>query len=196
MSAESFLAVLAEARGGNESAIRELLTEYEPEIRRLVRVRLANNGLRREFDSVDVCQSVMADFFQKLRSGRYTIDSPEQLIALLSTIAKKNFLKRVRRINTLKRGGGRRAADDVADLDVPEDADTPSAIVAQEELCEQVMAHLSPDERIIARRRAEGFSWQDIADELGGTADQLRVRYNRAIARVRAEMGLNNDGYD
>jgi DNA-directed RNA polymerase specialized sigma24 family protein len=107
MSAESFLAIIEPARRGNKAAIRELLTEYEPEIRRLVRVRLSNNGLRREFDSVDVCQSVMDDFFRKLRTSRYTIDSLEQLIALLSTIAKKNFLKRVRRINTLKLTCGR-----------------------------------------------------------------------------------------
>ena len=49
---------------------------------------------------------------------------------------------------------------------------------------------------MIAVRRSEGWSWQQIADEMGGTADQLRVRYNHVIARVRAEMGLNKDGYD
>jgi RNA polymerase sigma-70 factor (ECF subfamily) len=129
-----------------------------------VRIRLTNNGVRREFDSVDVCQSVMGDFFQKLRTCRYTIDSPEQLIALLSTIAKKNFLKRVRRIHTLKRGGGRRAPDDVAELDVAAEADAPSAIVAQKELHEQVLARLASDERIITRRRSEGWTWPEILD--------------------------------
>ena len=58
-------------REGDEHAAEELVRRYEPEIRLEVRgwLRLRNPALRRVFDSMDICQSVLASFFARPRSA-------------------------------------------------------------------------------------------------------------------------------
>ena len=72
-------------RQGDEQAAEELVRRYEPEIRLEVRgwLRLRNPGLRRVFDSMDICQSVLASFFARAAVGDFDLDEPPQLIRLL-----------------------------------------------------------------------------------------------------------------
>jgi RNA polymerase sigma factor (sigma-70 family) len=196
MDTSDFLSVLDQARRGDEDAVRQLVARYEPQIRRVVRVRLTNEAFRREFDSLDICQSVMADFFLGVRSNRYSLETPEQLIGLLAAMARHKFLKRAKRHSTAKRDSRRRYIGDVAELELAAKDDTPSAIVARKELRDAILACLSPAERTVAQRRSEGWSWQELVEEFGGTPDQLRVRHGRALARVRRELGLDERATD
>lgn len=59
----SFVELVRNVRTGDESASAELVRRYEPAIRIAVRARLTAPGLRRLFDSMDICQSVFANFF-------------------------------------------------------------------------------------------------------------------------------------
>src|SRR3954447_24576673 len=70
-------------RSGDETAARQLLSQYEDAIRRFIRVRMTDPALKRQMDSIDVCQSVMADFFVRTALGQFEIESPQQLIGLL-----------------------------------------------------------------------------------------------------------------
>src|SRR5271170_4076204 len=78
-------------REGDEQAAEELVRRYEPEIRLEVRgwLRLRNPGLRRVFDSMDICQSVLASFFARAAVGDFDLDEPPQLIRLLVGMARK-----------------------------------------------------------------------------------------------------------
>src|SRR5262245_18622455 len=55
----AFTDFIRRIRAGDEQAAVELVRRYEPAIRREVRFRLRNTRLRRLFDSMDVCQSVL-----------------------------------------------------------------------------------------------------------------------------------------
>ena len=59
----SFADLIRRVRAGDDQAARELVREYEPAIRRAVRIQLRNPRLRAQLDSVDICQSVLANFF-------------------------------------------------------------------------------------------------------------------------------------
>jgi len=48
---------------GSLGTALELVREYEPLIRREVRLHLEDQRLARLFDSMDICQSVLASFF-------------------------------------------------------------------------------------------------------------------------------------
>ncbi len=78
-------------RQGDEQAAEELVRRYEPEIRLEVRgwLRLRNPGLRRVFDSMDICQSVLASFFARAAVGDFDLDEPPQLIRLLVGMAQE-----------------------------------------------------------------------------------------------------------
>ena len=83
-------------REGDEQAAAELVRRYEPEIRLEVRgrLRLRNPALRRVFDSMDICQSVLASFFTRAAFGEFDLDEPTQVIRLLVGMARKKLRSR------------------------------------------------------------------------------------------------------
>ena len=91
-----FRDLIGRVRAGDEEAARELLSQYEDSIRRIIRVRMTDPALRRQMDSVDVCQSVMADFFVRTALGQFDFDSPNQLIGLLATMARNRLINHVK----------------------------------------------------------------------------------------------------
>src|SRR5690349_3792840 len=84
---ESAVELFRRVRAGDGAAAAELFRRYEPAIRRRVRVwlRLQDPRLRRVFDSMDICQSVLKSFFLRAVAGQYDVDSAEQLVGLLSS---------------------------------------------------------------------------------------------------------------
>jgi RNA polymerase sigma-70 factor (ECF subfamily) len=181
-------------RAGDPEAAAQLVRNYEPVIRSRVRVwlRMQDERLRRVFDSMDICQSVLASFFVRAAAGQYELDQPEQLIALLLQMARHKLAHQVRK-QTAQRRDVRRT--DGAGLDVIPAASaepTPSAHFAGKELLVEVRRRLSEDERRIADLRAAGNDWAAVATELGGTPDALRVKLTRALDRVTTELGIDH----
>src|ERR1700730_8956787 len=100
---QSFDAFIHRVRGGDEQAAAELVRLYEPEIRREVRLRLRDSRLRRDFDSVDICQSVLASFFVRAALGQYELEEPNQLIRLLVTMTRNKLIGKVRKMHSQTR---------------------------------------------------------------------------------------------
>lgn len=148
--------------------------------------------LRRHFESVDVCQSVMADFFIRLSLGQFELDTPEQLINLLARMTRNKLLNKIYHEKAQRRDVRRVAPDDIHEIGVPSGGDTPSQIVAHNELLAKFRTRLSEREQYIALQRELGRGWSDIAKELGGTADGIRIGFGRAIDRVSKELGVES----
>jgi RNA polymerase sigma-70 factor (ECF subfamily) len=80
MSDNSFAELIHRIRNGDARAAEELVRRYEPAIRLEVRMRLGDVRLRRAFDSMDICQSVLGSFFVRAVAGQYDLNEPEQLM--------------------------------------------------------------------------------------------------------------------
>jgi RNA polymerase sigma-70 factor (ECF subfamily) len=186
----SFHDLIQRVRGGDDAAAAELVRHYEPALRRAVRVRLRDARLRRLFDSMDVCQSVLASFFVRAALGQYELDSPEQLLKLLATMARNKVVNQAERHGADRRDYRRVEADDSGARVIAGRDATPSQIVAGEELLQEARRRLGPDERQLLDLRQQGREWADIAALLGGTPQALRKRLERAVERVTAELGL------
>src|SRR6266700_5032445 len=106
----SFLTFLERVRTGDQKAAEELVRMYEPEIRREVRLRMRDPRFRRDFDSVDICQSVLGSFFVRASLGQYDLQQPEDLIKLLVTMTRNKLVGQVRKQQTQKRDLARRDA--------------------------------------------------------------------------------------
>ena len=102
-------------RQGDEQAAEELVRRYEAEIRLEVRgwLRLRNPALRRVFDSMDICQSVLASFFARAAVGDFDLDEPPQLIRLLVGMARNKVAEQARHHQRQRRDVRR-----VGDLDL------------------------------------------------------------------------------
>jgi hypothetical protein len=84
----AFADLLRRACANDEQAATELCRSYEPELRRFLRFRMTDPGLRRFLDSLDICQSVRAAFFVHLQAGELEVASPRQLHRLLAVMAQ------------------------------------------------------------------------------------------------------------
>ncbi len=188
---DRFRALLRRLRDGNTDAATELVQQYEPAIRRMIRGQLNNNRLGRLVDSADVCQSVLANFFVRFGAGQFELEEPQQLLQLLLTMARHRLVDLARKQQAARRDQRRLEADGQAALEAVGDEATPSRIVAGRELLDKVRQELSPEERQLADRRCQGVGWADIAAEVGGSPDALRMKLNRAVDRVAQRLGLD-----
>jgi RNA polymerase sigma factor (sigma-70 family) len=198
-SPEAFPALIARVRAGDELAAAELVRRYEPAIRRAARVRMVDTRLNRLLDSMDICQSVLASFFVRAALGQFDLETPDQLLRLLATMARNKLAGQAKGHRAARRdfrrneaapgdrndeaGGG---AEWIAGPDP-----TPSRDLAARELLEEALRRLSPEEKRILDCRVQGGHWAEVAAELGSSPEALRKRLARAVDRVAHELGLD-----
>jgi RNA polymerase sigma factor (sigma-70 family) len=186
-----FQNLLRRVRAGDETAATELVRRYEPAIRRAVRIRLSDSRLARAFDSMDVCQSVMASFFVRAALGQYELNAPEQLLQLLTTMARHKLADQVDRERAECRDTRRVEEGSAESREILGAASSPSRQVAAKELLREVQNRLSPEERQLVDLRQQGLDWAAIAERHGGSPDALRKRLARATQRVARELGID-----
>jgi len=177
-------------RAGDETAAQELVRHYEPLIRREVRLHLEDRRLQRLFDSMDICQSVLASFFPRMAEGQYDVNRPEDLVKLLVKMARNKLASAARRQYRQRRDQRRHAL--VPSLGLYQVADpnpSPGDLVAGIELMQRFQNLLSPEERQVADLRSQGLAWADIAERLGGKARARRMQLSRAAERVLRQLG-------
>jgi RNA polymerase sigma factor (sigma-70 family) len=178
-------------RAGDEKAAVQLVRIYEPAIRRAARVRLVDTRLQRLFDSMDISQSVFASFFVRAALGQYELEKPEQLLKLLVSMSRKKLVDHARQESAACRDY-RRAEGSQNELKHLAAADgNPSQQLAAKELLHEFRNRLGEDERQVADRRAQGWSWEQIAAELGGGPEALRKKLTRAVNRISQQLGLD-----
>jgi RNA polymerase sigma-70 factor (ECF subfamily) len=191
--AESFVDFIRRIRDGDEQAAAELVRSYERAIRVEVRARLTDPNLRRYFDSMDVCQSVLASFFVRAATGEYDLEHPQQLLKLLVAMARNKVAFQARKQKQQRRDYRRVMGAEVDELDALENGPGPSQLAASRDLLRAVRDRLTEDERQVADRRAERRTWAEIAAELGGTPEARRKQLGRALDRVSRDLGLGED---
>jgi RNA polymerase sigma-70 factor (ECF subfamily) len=190
---DAFEDLIRRVRAGRDSAAAELVQLYEPAIRRAVRLRLRDPRLRRTFDSMDVCQSVLGSFFLRAASGQYELNTPDQLLRLLVTMARNKLIKQVQRECADRRDHRRTASEPIEDRELAGGHPSPSRHVAARELLQEAHKRLSSEERRLAELRTQGLEWAEVAREMGGTAGGRRKQLDRALHRVALELGLEED---
>src|SRR5215831_11581051 len=152
MSEDTFLELIGRVRAGDERAAADLVHAYEPEIRREVRFLLRDPFLRRAFDSMDVCQSVLGSFFLRAALGEYDINRPEDLIRLLISMTRNKVVDATRRQRAQRRDHRRSTSLDAVDLAAQ--TPSPSQVVEGREMLAAFRERLSQEERQLADLRA------------------------------------------
>lgn len=186
-----FRELIGKVRAGDDQAAAELVRHYEPEIRRIARVRLSGSQMGRLLDSMDICQSVMANFFVRVAGGQFDLDSPQQMLKLLVTMACNKVTDQARRQRAQRRSEQKaRNVDQEVIEAVADQAQSPSQVVEQRELLQAARARLTPDELFLAEQRGQGKEWAEIAREAGASPEALRKRLARALDRVGKTLGL------
>jgi DNA-directed RNA polymerase specialized sigma24 family protein len=183
--------LLQRLRRGDPAAASELVRRYEPQIRLEVRLRLRDRRLRRSFDSMDICQSVLSSFLIGAAAGICELDRPEELLNFLIAMTRNKLALAVRRQRAGRRDHRRVVEADPVAIGAVAPGASPSEEVAGQDLVRAFRERLTAEERLLTDRRATGCAWADIAAELGGTAEGRRKQLERAVERVSRELGLD-----
>ena len=190
LGTDPFKELLYRVRAGDEEAAKELIQAYEPAIRRVARIRLRNPRLRQLVESMDICQSVLGSFFVRAGLGQYTLDTPEQLLKLLTAMVRHKVSDQQRHQKAQRRDQGRVQRIGEAESHLAASDPSPSQEASFRELLHKCRESLTEDERRLADVRGQGREWAEIAAQFGGTPGSLRKKLDRAIQRVVQELGL------
>ena len=178
-------------RVGDQAAAAALVRHYEPEVRRFVRFRLTDPRLRRLFDSVDVCQSVMARFFLRIQTEQITVEHPLQLLKLLITMARNSLLDQVRKAKVRRSVQGTGTEDEMTRHADPRTGQAEQ--IERADLVALIRSRLKSDEQQALDRWLHGCGWEEMSQEFACEPDALRKRLTRALDRATKELGLLED---
>lgn len=189
MSADhSITHLIAQLKGGEESAAHELWERYFGRLTELARRRLQAHP-RRVSDEEDVVVSVFDTLCNGAAEGRFAeLTDRQDLWKLLLVITRQKAVDVIRRETRQKRGGGAVRgesvfAGDAHTLNCIEDLTgsepTPEFLVMVDEQYSRLLAALRDDNlRLIATRKLQGFSNVEIAEELGVVERTIRRKVN------------------
>ncbi len=186
----SFSDIIRGVRVGDPEAIRALVHHYEPYLRRTFRRRLAHTPLQAATDSADLCQSVLGAFLIRFVAGELEIATHDDLLKFLLGIAKKKFARLQRRESAERRNRGRTTSIG-SDPNLPDvRSEEPSVVFTRNELLSDIRRRMVECERELFEFRRAGYSWDEIAEQLGEPVGRLRKRYSRAVQSVCQELRL------
>ena len=182
MSAEPLDLLLDRLGRGDVAAVEQVVADYEPYLRTLVRHALPG-PLRAKFDSLDVVQSVWVHVLHGLRKGGWEIPDRAHLLSLLVTLTRHRLLSRYRHYRPSlaceePAGAG---LERLAAAQQPR----PSEVAEAGELWERMLALCPPEHHELLRLRRQGLRLRVIAERTGMHEGSVR-RVLRQLARQLA----------
>ena len=77
---------------GNDAAMAQLMEHYRPAMCRVARQYISRT-LQTQLDSVDLVQSVQVLLWLGLRTGKFSVDSPQGLLSLAKTLLQRKVAR-------------------------------------------------------------------------------------------------------
>ena len=179
--------LIALAASGDQAAAARLVSDFSSVIARELRTQRRFYCLKSLVDAEDIQQSVWRCFFNALAQGEATFRDSREVAAYLTKVTQNRIESQFRRQYADKRDV--RRTINAVDLEVADQAASqPSQALSTIEFLQSVMLQMSPAERLVAKRRAEGATWEQLAMETGIAAEALRKRHTRTAARILGKL--------
>ncbi len=178
--------LLRRVRAGDRAAEGPLYARLREMVAGMLARHLRGTDLQRICDPSDVQQSVLQQFDKGVRQNQWTVETTDQLRALVWTMAL-NKLREVARREQARRykdGAGepaRRAPFELVDDLVAAGASTPSERFVANELLQYLREKLPPDLQAPLDLRLQGATWKEIAAQLGRKEHALQVKFTRHL---------------
>lgn len=186
--------LVAQAQGGDKTALNRLYRAYAERVRWMVRLNMSKE-LRAKLESVDLVQDAL---FHALRGlGGFKYKNEGDFVRWLSKIAQNVIRDNLDKLHADKRnihkevahgGHGPTTSGRLLGAPMPIDTTTPSVIMSKREALaklENAIDVLKPEYReVIILTKIEGLSYGEIGDRLGKSTDAVRMLVSRAMATL------------
>jgi RNA polymerase sigma-70 factor (ECF subfamily) len=186
MTGEPLDVLLDRLRDGDETVAGQIVADYEPYLRMVVR-RCLPDRLRAKFDSLDVVQSVWVHVLHALRGRAWQVADRARLQALLVTVARRRLVSRYRHHRAAverEQPGG----DALQGLPEPRES-RPSEVAVADELWQRMLALCPPEHHDLLRLRREGLLLHEIAARTGMHEGSVR----RVLRRLARQLALGQE---
>jgi RNA polymerase sigma-70 factor (ECF subfamily) len=188
---DSFIALMARLRDGEDAAAREVFCRYAGRLVGLARLHLDRRLLHR-VDPEDVVQSAYKSFFLRQRDGRLEVGDWNSLWSLLTLITLRKCADRVQYLRAERRDIAREAPatpgqPEVGQLAVDREP-LPEEAALLAETVEELFRTLDEDERPILELSLQGYSVTEISEMLGRaqrSVRRLRERIRKRLERMQ-----------
>ena len=193
-SASEISEIISRSAAGDADAVQMLLTRYSSVIERELRTQRRFQGLQTRLDPEDIAQSVWRCFFVAIVGGDLAFQEPNQVAAFLTRLTRNRIETQFRKHHAIKRDIRSTINSHEFDHTQSSNANSdPSHVASTLEFLQSVLIRMTPDERNIANRREEGATWEELANELGTTAEAIRKRHARTATRILNELDPDNE---
>jgi RNA polymerase sigma factor (sigma-70 family) len=170
---------------GDDSAMTDLMEEYSEPLRRTA-AQLIGKALRSQLDSADLVQSVQIILWLGLRTGKFSVATPDNLLALARTLLRRKVARYWRTVKAPVT-----TISDVSLIDTVVDQaifplrheSNPQESSEFDDLVEHFLEHLGDLDRRLVKLRFQGFSTAAAARQLKLDPGFLRVRLGRLRKR-------------
>jgi DNA-directed RNA polymerase specialized sigma24 family protein len=175
-------------RSSDGPAVEELLNRLAPFLRSTIHLRLIGGRLRGLTDTTDILQSLLKDFLSRREPGHSPADGSAELCAYLAAAVHHKICTKMRKE---RRHGG----------SLPEECEPvspeppPAQHVEGLDLRQAIRDRLSEQTRQVFDLRTQGLTWAEIAGQVGGNPDALRMRLRRTVATILGELGHEELGH-
>ena len=194
MDSLNFADLIRQARAGDPAATTQLLSQFETEVRTMVRIRLPR-VLRNQFDSMDFVQAIWKSVFtgDPAGSDAATFADESQFRGFLAGVARNKVFEEHRRQTRTKkydigreerlyvRKGEREVPRDVAGSDP-----TPSENMQAGDRLDQLVEGRTEEEAQIIILRRQGLTYDEIATKIGWNERSVRRVIEAARQRMEA----------
>lgn len=175
-----FLDLLSRVRGGDDDAAAELVRRYERAVLRSVRSRLGRS-MRSAMDSMDVMQSVHRSLLTGVKSQRFQLASPQQLIGLAVVMVQRKVARHWRKLKQFPIDKSATADQSAATAlaSIASDESAPAEMAAASDLLDRLLGQLGDLDQQLVRLKLEGHSSVEAAAILGKEPAFIRMRWSR-----------------
>ena len=161
-----FTILMQRVRAGDSQASSELFERYAQEVQLIVRRRLSKR-LRSQFDSLDFAQDAWVAFFD-VSPERYTFQTPEELVAFLTRLARHKLIDAYRqRFHAAKRDQRLVRRIDTEKQEPPARQPSPSQFALAEDEWERMLLNKPPKLRKALEMLRAGYKRAEIVEMLG-----------------------------
>ena len=186
---ETFAALMARLRAGEDAAAREVFEKFAARLIGLARGQF-NQLLARKVDPEDVVQSAYKSFFVRHRAGKLEVGDWDGLWHMLTLITLRKCADRAQYFKARRRDVGREAGGDQPDAVLAALDREPKAeeAVILAETVENLFRDVSAHERPVLELSLQGYTVPEICERLGRaerTVRRLRERVRKRLERLQ-----------
>jgi len=180
--AQEYAALEQQVKRGSKAAMGELIGRYGPAMERIA-ARLIGRLLQAHIDADDLVQGVQMTLWVGMRTGKFSVPTPEALLALTKTllirqVARHWHIVKMNDPTIAVESNLAAALLDRNHITAPE-TPHPHATVEADDLLEGFMGQLDETDQQLLMLRLEGHSTSEVARSLQLDPGFLRVRLGR-----------------